>query len=233
MRAEGWWSALDHIFAWSLVHIHQCIQQSLKILKGFQQYANDLFLHQFPGCFSLLNMQHIIMFYINPPFKSYHVILRQPTILAAFCIEELMCKWGGSLSENTINGLQDLVDGSACTKYIFYQEKEGFVFPVTKGEVAVSQTTLCSAPGATSIHFRLTYIVLRAKLTPSQKDSFSSPVMSTSGQGWALSTPCPCLHFNVIRIAPLKGISQQSPTTLWCVSWRRLSERELAPFLLK
>ena len=68
------------------------------------------------------------MFYINPPFKSYHVILRQTTILAAFCIKELMCKWGDSLSESA---MQDLVGGSACTKYTFYQEKEGFVSSVT------------------------------------------------------------------------------------------------------
>lgn len=190
MRGEGWWSALDHIFAWSLTHIHQCTQQSLKILKGFQQYANDLFLHQFPGCFSLLNMQHIIMFYINPPFKPYHVILRQPMILAAFCIKGLMCKWGGSLAESTINGPQDVVGGGACTKYIFCQEKRDLSFlwlmlqPVTKGEVAVNQTAWCSAPGAMLIHSRLTYTVLRAKLTPSPKDSVSSPVMSTSGQEW-------------------------------------------------
>lgn len=187
MGAEGWWSALDHIFAWSLAHIHQCTQQSLEILKGFQQYANDHFLHQFPRCFSLLNMQHIIMFYINPPFKSYHVVFRQLTILAAFCIKELMCKWGGSLSQSTISGLRDLVGGSAWTKYIFYQEKEGFVFSMTSVAASnerrgvVNQMALCSAPGATSIHFRLSYAVLRAKLTPSQKDSFSSHVMSTSG----------------------------------------------------
>jgi len=52
-------------------------------------------------------------------------------ILAAFCIKELMCKWGGFHPESTINGLQDLVGGSACTKYIFCQDKEGFVFSVT------------------------------------------------------------------------------------------------------
>lgn len=48
------------------------------------------------------------MFYINLPFKSYHVILRQRTVLAAFRIQGVMCKWGGSPSESTVNELQDL-----------------------------------------------------------------------------------------------------------------------------
>lgn len=96
------------------------------------------------------------MFYINLPFKSYHVILRQRTVLAAFRIQGVMCKWGGSPSESTVNELQDL----QMLIQNMYKEKEEFVFQWLglqqgpKGEVMVNQM-VCSAPGAMLTRFQL------------------------------------------------------------------------------
>lgn len=221
MRAEGWWSALDHIFAWSLTHIHQCNQQSLKILKGFQQYANDLFLHQFPGCFSLLNMQHIIMFYINSPFKSYHVILRQPKILAAFCVKELMCKWGGVAHHKTASmgfkTLQVVALGFSVTSVAANNEGRG------GGEL--NSIVLSSWGNANPFLSGLYSSEGKTDSVPKRQFFIIHNVCWWARVGLHLP-------FNVIRIVALKGISQQSPSTLWWASWRSLSRHRLGPFLL-